>query len=130
MFSADEVVTHYGATLDLTCTVTGYPSNFSVIRDKHGDEVPGQMRRKLGEHSVKTFAVVGDVMEGEYVCSVETHYMGKLVGQVEKSVSVLLYSKLPMCDAITDPCVRLWFKVFSKCSLPQLLHPLSTQLST
>ena len=100
-FSADEVVTHYGASLDLTCTVTGYPVNFSVIRDKHGSEVPGQIRKKLGEHSVKTFAVIGDAMEGEYVCSVETHYMGELVGQVEKSVSVLLYSKLK-CAAMTD----------------------------
>ena len=100
-FSADEVATHYGASLDLTCTVTGYPVNFSVIRDKHGSEVPGQIRKKLGEHSVKTFAVIGEAMEGEYVCSVETHYMGELVGRVEKSVSVLLYSKLK-CAAMTD----------------------------
>jgi len=73
--------------------VASYPYNFSVIRDKHGHEVQGQAYKRIGDYSTRTSVVVENAMEGEFVCSVETHYSGQFVGQMEKRVFVQLYSK-------------------------------------
>ena len=88
------MATHFGDTIDLTCTVESYPFNFSTIRDRHGHEVQGQVRQRMGYYGTRTSVVVDNAMEGEFVCSVETQYNGQFVDQVEKRVFVQLYSKL------------------------------------
>lgn len=90
-FKPGEEFVHYRESFDLTCTVRGFPSNTSVIKTKYGVEVPKQIRRQIDDYSSRSFVAIMEAEEGEFVCSSEIYFQGKLVEKLEKSVSVKIY---------------------------------------
>ena len=90
-FSANKPAIHFGDILELSCLVEGSPVNFSAIHNNYGVKVSGQIKKKVDDYTTKTYVSVGDVEEGDYVCSVETYYKGTIVDSVEKKISVQLY---------------------------------------
>lgn len=70
----------------------GRPVNFSAIHNIYGIKLSGQVKNTVNEYTTETHLSMQDVEEGDYVCSVETHYRGTLVDSVKKTLSVQLYS--------------------------------------
>ena len=70
----------------------GSPVNFSAIHNIYGIKISGQTQKRVDEYTTETYLSMQDVEEGDFVCSVETHYKGTLVDSVKKTVSVQLYS--------------------------------------
>lgn len=91
-FSANKAAIHFGDSLELRCLVEGAPVNFSAIHNIYGIKLSGQVKNTVNEYTTETHLSMQDVEEGDYVCSVETHYRGTLVDSVKKTLSVQLYN--------------------------------------
>ena len=92
-FTSSDDFIHYGESFDVTCTVRGYPSNFSMIKTVYGIELPKQIRRQLDETTTRSYAALMEAEEGEFVCTAEIYYQGEQVDVLEKRISVKVYGK-------------------------------------
>ena len=81
----------------LSCVVEGYPAKYPVVTTKAGESIPTQSSKQHNEYRLETVAVIPQAVDEEYVCSVETHYEGKVVGNARKEVIVPIYSKHSSC---------------------------------
>ena len=91
-FTSSPSATHYGDIITLTCMVEGFPTNSSVMTNSHAVRLQNQFKKKISLFRMEAVAVVQDVEEEDYICSVEIHYKGYLVAEEKHSLKLKLYS--------------------------------------
>ncbi|XP_064392531.1 basement membrane-specific heparan sulfate proteoglycan core protein-like [Halichondria panicea] len=91
-FKASDDFIHHGDTFDLTCIISGFPSNFSRITSKQtGNQLSHHVHKRLNESTTRSYVPVFHPEGNVYVCEAESYFDGKLVAQLREEVTVDVY---------------------------------------
>ena len=94
IFESSDKFVHYGDTFDLSCTLVGYPTNFSRIFAKQsGKQLTHQMQKRVNQSSTRTYVPVFEPDGEQYVCEAESYFGGELVAHIREEVTVNIYSE-------------------------------------
>ena len=111
--ASDEFIQH-GDTFDLTCILSGFPSNFSRITSKQtGNQLSHHVHKRLSDTTTRSYVPVFHPEGNVYVCEAESYFDGKLVAQFKEEVTVHVYSEcMFVCVCVYNISVHLneiWF---------------------
>lgn len=97
-FEASDKFVHIGDTFDLSCTLSGFPTNFSRITSKlKGEQLPHHMQKQMSPSVTKSYVPVFEPEGNVYVCEAEVYFMEQLLAQYREEVTVDVYGKC-CCD--------------------------------
>ena len=94
IFEVSDQYVHEGDTFDLSCTMSGDPSNFSrIIAEQTGQLMPNQIQKRVNSSATRTYVPVFQPVGEVYICEGESYFAGQLVVQLRKEVTVHVYGE-------------------------------------